>query len=374
MPDGVSLVGSGEMQGGKLPTGFKPQTETKIVALASLKGDVVTLGDGASLQKLTIADVADRSGNAVGVRSRAPFDSVTASIVECEIVNPSEGGGNVDGPEGGGIVVMTRNPGGPAAPRPDTGARVELSMSRSIVRSAKGASALFAINSASAGRLDIHLTENRFEGRLDVVGGIPRGDEVTGAEIAIHSSDNLYAPLVPFPNAWTIVGGSSPPPFFPSGPGASSGHVRVDSSGDRIEKTVLGIMAMASRRFGMQFGPNSDNRVVLNVRALTLKTIAAEGVRPADFVLAGAASMGPGPDPELSEFPPGDRNVVSVLLRDTKGSRRRANSYADVSGPRFPWNVGIGNRLEFFGTTVEFANSNSQINPAPPDKFFINPA
>ena len=373
VPDGVTLIGSGVMQGGPPPTGFKQGTETKIIALPALAGDVVTLGDGASLQKLTVADVAGRSGNAVSVRSRDPFDSVTASIVECKIVNPSAGGGNVDGPEGGGIVVMTRNPGGPAAPKADTGATVKLSMSRSIVRSAKGAPALFAINSASAGRLDIHLKENRFEGRLDVVGGIPRGDEVTGAQIAINSAGNLYAPIVPFPNAWSTVGGSSPPPFFPSGPGASSNHVRVDSTGDQIEKTVLGIMAIASRHFGTQFGPNFDNHVLLNVRGLTLSTIAAGDAHPADLVLAGAASMALAPD-SPPEFLPGDRNVVSMLLWHSSGSGRRENGYANVSGPRLPWNLGVGNRLEFFGSAMAFATSNSQIDPAPPDKFFIDRA
>jgi hypothetical protein len=367
VPDGVSLVGSGVMQGGTLPTGFKQQTETKIVALASLKGDVVTLGDSASLQKLTVADVADRSGNAVSVRSRDPFDSVAASIVQCEIVNPNVAGGDASGPTGGGIVVMTRNPGGAAAPQPDTGARVMLSMSRSIVHSIAGAPALFAINSASSGRLDIHLTENVFEGRLDVVGGVPRGDEVSGAEIAIHSADNLYQPLVPFPNAWSVVGGSSPPPSFPSGPGASSNHVRIDSSGDQIKNTVLGILALGSRRFGTQFGPNFDNRVLLNVQALALST--PDG--SADFLLAGAASMAPDP-----EFPPGDRNVLSVLLQHSSGSRSgpRANGYANVSGPELPSNLGVGNRLEFLGTAMEFANSNSQIDRPPPGVFFTGSA
>jgi hypothetical protein len=371
VPDGVTLIGSGVMQGGTPPTGFKQHTETKIVVLASLKGDVVTLGDNASLEKLTVEDVAGRSGNAVSVRSRDPIDSVMATIIECQIVNPNKPAGDESGPTGGGIVVMTRNLGGPAAPKPDTGARVKLSMSRSIVRSAKGAPALFAINSASAGRLDIYLTENRFEGRLDVVGGIPRGDEVTGAEIAIHSADNLYQPLVPFPNAWSIVGGSSPPPFFPSGPGASSNHVRVDSSGDQIKNTVLGILAFGSRRFGTQFGPNFDNRVLLNVQALALSTITADG--SADFLLAGAASVAMGPD-FPPEFPPGDRNVVSLLLQHSSGSGPRENGYADVSGPRLPWNLSIGNRLELLGTAMEFANSNSQIDPAPPVEFFTDPA
>jgi hypothetical protein len=73
------------------------------------------------------------------------------------------------------------------------------------------------------------------------------------------------------------------------------------------------------------------------------------------------------PDPE---FPPGDRNVLSVLLRKTKGSRGgpRANEYKDVSGPT--WNIGVGNRLEFVGSVVAFAQSNKDIDPPPPCRFF----
>ena len=366
VPDGVSVEGSGVMQGGGLPTGFEPGTETAIVALPRLTGDTVTLSNGASLRALIVRqDVNDHSGNAVSVGSRRPSDSVSATIVECEIVNPNEQSGGPDGPTGGGIAVLTRNRGGAAAPAPDEGAEVTLSMRRSIVHSPGDVPAVFAINSARNGRIGLRLDRNVIGGRLDAAGGVSRGDLVTGATLTIDSTGNLYAPETASPG-WTIVGGSSPPNPAIGTTGASSNTVRIGSTGDRIDGAPVGIQAFGGQRIGTEFGPSSDNRVQLVIAGLTLRTVAAD--EPAsDFVLAGAASFC---FCESSERP-GDRNVVRVSLRDSTGSGPRDNVYENVLGPTLPRNFGTGNRLEFAGTPAAFAASNHDIDPAPDARFFV---
>jgi len=362
VPDGVTLEGGGVMQGAVLPRGFQPGTETTIVALPELTGDVVTLGNGASLRRLSVADAEGRDGNAVGVLSRRIGDSVSASIVECEVVQPNFAAGNSDGPTGGGIEVFTRNLQGPAGPPPETDASLSLSLERSIVRTPNDGRAVFAINSASRARIALDLSHNVIAGTLDVAGGISRGDAVTDAAITLVSAGNLYAPPAESQNGWTITGGATPPFAF-GGPGASHNHVRVDSTGDRIEGVPGGILASGARRFSANIGPSSDNAVELRLTGLTLSTMES------DFVLAGARSESF--DPAVKpEFGPGDRNTLTVLVRNSTGSGQRANVYANVLGPMQPMNFGTGNRLAFVGTPAEFAESNVGIVPPPPAKFF----
>jgi hypothetical protein len=367
VPDGVSVEGSGVMQGAGLPTGFKPGTETAIVALPRLTGDTVTLNNGASLRALIVRqDINDHSGNAVSVGSRRPSDSVSATIVECEIVNPNGPSGGPDGPTGGGVAVLTNNRSGAAAPAPDEAAEVTLAMRRSIVHSPGDAPAVFAINSARNGHIGLRLDLNVIGGRLDAAGGVSRGDLVTGASLTIDSAGNLYSPETASPG-WTIVGGSSPPNPAIGTAGASSNVVRIGSTGDRIDGAPVGIRAFGGQRLGTEFGPSSDNRVELVIAGLALRTVAADG--PAsDLVLAGAASMCACESPE---FRAGDRNVVRVSLRDSTGSGPRDNVYANVLGPTPPGNLGAGNRLAFAGTPAAFAASNHDIDPAPDASFFV---
>ncbi len=368
VPDGVSLEGAGVMLGSGLPTGFRSGSEARILALSELNGDVVTLGNGASLRGLVVEDVGGRSGNAIAVGSRWPADSVTASIVECEIVNPNRASGTADGPTGAVVAVLTRNPAAADPPGPHVSAVVALSMRRSIVRATGGGRALFAINSAPQGRLDIQLAENLVAGALDVVGGVSRGDEVTEAAITIDSRANLYAPTTVSPSAWSIIGGSSLP-FSDFGTfGASSNQVRVDSTDDRIEGVPTAIAAFGGRRLGLVFGLSSNNSVELDLRGLTLKTLEAGGAG-ADFQLAAAASFAQGSG---GEFPAGNDNTLTVLVRDATGSGPRANLYEDVFGPLLPQNFGSGNRLEFVGTAAAFEESNRDIEPAPPETFFTD--
>jgi hypothetical protein len=92
VPEKATLQGAGDMLGGDLPSGFEPRTETKIVALPSFDGDLLRLRNHASLRGLVIEDALGRSGNAIAVVSRGLGDSVSASILECEIVNPNTAG------------------------------------------------------------------------------------------------------------------------------------------------------------------------------------------------------------------------------------------------------------------------------------------
>src|SRR4051812_22300186 len=107
VPDGATLEGEGRMVGGVSPVGFAPGGVTAIVAASGLDGDVLRLGNGASLRNLKVEDVLrgpNRAGNVIGVVSRREWDVVAASIVDCEILNPNAGGPpGPDGPTAGGI-------------------------------------------------------------------------------------------------------------------------------------------------------------------------------------------------------------------------------------------------------------------------------
>jgi hypothetical protein len=141
IPDGATLEGEGVMLIAGSPAGFVPATITRIVALSSVERDLLTLGSNASLRGLVIEDIprpvrgADfsRLGNAIAVGSTDPGSSTSASIVECEIVNPNPTQpGGPDGPNGGAIAA-SRSTARSATLRPRTRARS--SRSRSGVRS-----------------------------------------------------------------------------------------------------------------------------------------------------------------------------------------------------------------------------------------------
>src|SRR6266511_2122399 len=113
VPDQATLVGEGVMgfDESGLPTGFEASGRTLLRATAALAGDVLTLGDGATLRGLVIEDLAGRPvGNPVAVVSRAAGDFISAHIEECEIINPNPSMVTGQGPSGRGLVVITSNP------------------------------------------------------------------------------------------------------------------------------------------------------------------------------------------------------------------------------------------------------------------------
>jgi hypothetical protein len=165
VPDRATLVGEGVMtfdESGR-PTEFEPAGRTLLRATAALVGDVLTLGDGATVRGLAIEDVVGRlvAGNAVAVVSRAAGDFVSPRIERCEIINPNPALAQRQGPTGRGLVVISRNP---DLEPPHEGAVLRVQMTQSIVRSPGAGSGVFAINFASHAEIRLDLESN-------VVGG-----------------------------------------------------------------------------------------------------------------------------------------------------------------------------------------------------------
>jgi hypothetical protein len=351
VPDGVTLEGDGVMVIGPdgRPTGFEPGTESTLRVSGSFNGHVLTLGHGSVIRGLRLVDLANpaapplaRTGNVVFVGSRAPGDTIAASILECEIVSPNRGGFTDDGPMGHGIAAITLNPGLGAPPAAHEDAQVSVSVRRSIVRANTGA-AVFATNFAARSRVVLRLDGNRLEGYLVATGGVSRPDAVTGSVTSVESRRNLYLRAGFDRHGWLLLGASTSPHFLDATtPGASRNQLYLESVDDRIEGFRYGIQSAAARRLSAQSAPLDDNHVDLRLQGTRIVT---PGEGDADFVLQAALSEtgqagGPG------EFAAGDRNVLRLQMSGVTGSGSRRNIFADVVGPVQPANFGTGNRLE----------------------------
>ena len=365
VPDGVVLDGEGVMLGRPMPDGFRAGTETRIVAdpAGSFEGDLLTLGNGVTIRDLVIEDLAGRRGNVVAIYSRHPGDSLAASIVQCEIINPNVSSLDLDGPVGRAVVVLTRNRQLGAPPDPDTGAAVTATLTGSIIRSTSGGSAIFAINFAAGGNVTVMATANRVHGSVDATAGVSRPDEVTSAQTTLISQGNLYSWLAGTAPAWAIIGGSSVPVAGFVAPGASGNVNRFTSVGDRIDGFRMGIFAAAARRQNLTSDENSDNVVDLRMTELRIRTT---GSGAADLILHGARA-------ENGQYTPGNNNVLRVTMIGVTGSGTRANSYAHEQGPAGPQNLGTGNRLEIRSSKFVFGLLNPGIVPAPAAEFFLVP-
>jgi hypothetical protein len=378
VPDGATLVGSGRMRldDSGLPAGFEDGTATTIYVAVGFEGNVLTLGHGSALQGLRIVDLANtealpnrRRGNVVFVGSRAPADTVTASVVACELANPNAVGFSDVGPHGHGVVALTLNPSLGAPPVAHEGALVSVRVQGSIVRTSTGA-AIFANNFAARGNVRLRLDGNRFEGFLTVGAGVSRPDAVTDAVTSVESRRNLYQRAAQQRVGWLLLGGSTSPHFLEAGiPGASRTTLRVDSVDDRIEGFRHGIEAAAARRIGAQSSMLSDNRLELRLQGLRIATV---GDGAADAVLSGALSEAerwttPG------EFPAGDRNVLQVEMTGVQGSGPRRNVFGAVLGPAQPSNFGTGNQVMFVGSAAEFRRGNPGVDPGPGAETFVGP-
>ena len=354
VPDGATLEGEGVMVIGPdgLPAGFEPGTESTLRVSGGFNGHVLTLGHGSAIRGLRLLDLANpaaqppvRSGNVVFVGSRAPGDTIAASVVECEIVSPNRGGFTDAGPIGHGIAAVTLNPGLGAPPAAHEGAQLSVSVRRSIVRANTGA-AVFANNFAARSGVTLRLEGNRFEGYLVVTAGVSRPDAVTGSVTSVESRRNLFTRSGFDRHGWLLLGGSSSPHFLDAAiPGGSRNRLHVDSVDDRIEGYRFGIQAAAARRLSAQSAPLDDNHVELSLQGTR---IATRGEDAADMVLQAALSEtgqagGPG------EFPAGDRNVLRLQMSGVAGSGLRRNVFADVVGPVQPANFGTGNQLQVVG-------------------------
>jgi hypothetical protein len=356
VPDRAVLVGEGVMSFDEsgLPAGFEPSGRTLLRATAALAGDVLTLGDGATVRGLAIEDVPGRlmPGSAVSVVSRAAGDFVSARIEECEMINP-----NLPGGISRGLVVITRNP---DLEPPHEGAVLRAQMMRSIVRSPRGGFGVFAINFASHSEVRLELESNVVGGGLNASGGTGTPDDVTEASTIIESSHNLYRSDSPVPTAigWTLFGGAdSPLPLIVS-EASTFNTLRMHSMGDTLAGFASGIVAAGGRRVKALSGTISSNRVELNIHGTLLQTTTA------DLRLSGASSL-----PSALGVSTGDENTVHVLLNQATGSGARANQYAHSSTASMG-NPGVGNQLEIVGNANSFDQTNQNFFPPPPAEFF----
>lgn len=362
VPDGAILQGKGVMLGEDFPTGIDPLTESAIVAAPGFVGDLLTLGDGSRISRLVIRQVEGSAGNAVVLGSRAPKDSVSATIWKCEIINPNAPGAGPQGPTGRGVVVIARNPNIAADPPPHDGADLKLSMRHSVVRSPGGASAIFGINFASEASVKLILKNNALGGGLDIAAGVSRGDLVRDSSTDIRSFDNLYFAEEGFtpPFGVRLLGGSDAP--IPMGwPGGEFNYAGFRSRNDVIDGFALGVYAVAGNRFMPENDVSIGNIVELRLNDLVLNSL------DADFVFWGAYSEG-------DDLEAGASNFLSVFGRGIQGSGAGPNRYqwiGPVISASADWSGQYGNRLAFLGSARDFLMSNSNLNPFPHPSYFV---
>jgi hypothetical protein len=352
VPDGATLVGEGVMifdQSG-LPTGFDPIGRTLLRATATLAGNILTLGNGATIRGLAIQDVVGRlvPGSGVAVLSRAAGDFISARIEECEIVNPNPRANSR------GLEVMTQNP---DLEPPHEGAVLRVQMARSIVRSPGAADGIFAINFASHSQIELDVESNVVGGALGSAAGVGLPDAVTGASVVIQSSRNLYRSdsLVPTATGWQLFAGADAPIPGIVSQAVTFNTLQMHSLDDTIAGFATGIVASGGRRINALSGTISSNRVELNLHGTLLQTTTA------DLRLSGAQTM--------LGVATGDDNIAHIVIHQATGSGARTNRYVHSAIP--PNGIpGIGNRLEIVGNANAFDQTNQNFVPPPPAEFF----
>ena len=357
VPDNTALIGEGTMvyDDSGLPTGFAPESRTVIAAMLGVAGNFVTLGDGASLQGLVIQDVvrpALTGGSVVTVSSTGPGSSVSAQIVECEIINPNAvTGPGLNGPVGRGLLAQTRNrlsAGGAASHEQSL---VSVHLTHSIIRSPGGGNGIFAINFASGSQIELHLRRNVI-GTLGANGGVSRPDSTVGATTLIQSHGNLYRADIPTPTSigWGLNGGSDAPMLAPLiAEDTVNNKLSMHSVDDRIEGFGRAIVATGGVRMSALAGAIASNEMELILEGTRLASTTS------DLELLGARNgMG------LA-----DGNELRVTMHNVIGSGPRANTYRDAVS-----NLGTGNRLIIAGNLNAFSRTNEAILPLPGAQFF----
>ena len=363
VPDNATLVGEGEMifdDSGR-PTGFAPEGRTVLRSSPTLAGDVLTLGDGATLRGLVIEDAPGRTGgNQVVVSSRAAGDFLSVVLERIEIVNPNPAGIAPSGPTGAALVAMTRNPNLGQDPPAHEGAVIEVEMRRSIVRASSRGTGVFAINFAAHSDIRLALHRNVIAGGVISTGGVSRPDAVTESTVSIESLRNVYWNESGLPGllGWNLLGGAGSPAF----PSASStlNRLQILSREDTIQGFQVGVLAIGGQRYLAGSQPTSSNRLEMDLHGLRVQTTTEP--LAADLRLFGARS-------QVDGVSPGDGNTLSVVLRKSTGSGPRANVYSHSSSPSMG-DLGVGNQLEIVGTEKTFVRSNDGFDPIPPAEFF----
>jgi hypothetical protein len=377
VPDGVTLEGEGDMEfdDARLPTGFATATRTTLRMTANIAGNMLTLGNGVTVRKLAVEDLAGRTGNAIGIMSRNNNDSIYATLDENEIIDPNPHTVVPAGPAGCGVAIVTQNPNMGNAPAPHDASALNVRITRSLIRSATTGTGcgVFAFNFSSLSSVSVALTGNVIGGGMIASGGVSRPDAVHDSRTGIQSHRNLYRnesanPCVPARLGWNVqAGAGTPVPLVIAA--TERNALTIHSQDDRIEDFTTGVFAAGGRRFfgPPTAGPSSDNAAELRLIGTTISTPSCSaGTLVADVRLAGAIVAN-------SSLAPGDGNTLRVLIRSVTGSGLRSNLYADVLGPAGPVAAafqGIGNRLEIDGSPRAFGQTNTSIEPAPPAEFF----
>ena len=363
VPDDATLVGEGEMifDESGLPTGFAADGRTVLRSTPTLVGDVLTLGDGATLRGLVVEDAPGRpGGNQVVVSSRAAGDFLSAVLDKVEIVNPNPAGIVPAGPTGSALVVMTRNPNLGQDPPAHEGAVLRVEMRRSIVRASSRGTGVFAINFAAHSEIRLLLHRNVIGGGVIATGGVSRPDAVTGSTVSIESIRNVYSNQSGLPGllGWNLLGGAGSPAF----PSASStlNRLQLLSREDTIQGFQFGVLAIGGQRYLAGSGPSSSNRLEMDLHGLRVQTTAEP--LAADLRLFGARSL-------VNGVSPGDENTLRLVLRKSTGSGPRANAYSHSSTPSMG-DLGVGNQLEIVGSENAFSRSNDGFDPIPSAEFF----
>ena len=371
VPDGATLAGEGEMllDDSGLPTGFAAGTRTTIRLTANISGDVLTLGDGASVRNIAVEDLPGRVGSVIAIDSRSAGDSVSATITEVEITNPNAHTIVLSGPSGCGVTVLTQNP--------HTGAAVSATMTRSLIHSPSTGTGcgVFAFNFAPLASLSVNLADNVIGGGMIANGGVSRPVSVHDSKTVVQSRGNLYRDDSPSASAcasnhlaWNLAGGSGVPAPIQIGE-TSRNILQLHSQDDRIEGFARAILATAGRRFFAlpTAGPVTGNTLDLELIGATISTLSCGGASfVSDFRLAGALVTN-------ASVAPGDGNTMRAVFRNVTGSGTRSNTYGDVLGPTGPLSPslqGTGNLLEFAGNPKSFKQTNRDIDPAPPSTLF----
>jgi hypothetical protein len=237
---------------------------------------------------------------------------------------------------------------------------------RSVIQAPRS-NALFIINFAPRGQVEVVVRDSRLAGVLSAAGGASLKDPVTRARTTFRSSRTDYVAGQFTRFGWQLVGGSGRPhPGATTSPGTHDSELRVTSDGDRILGFNTGILAVAGRRVGNLSGPSSGNRLDLDLRGLTIRT---EGEGAADLRWYGAMSETPLGGGE--RLPPGENNILVARITGSRGSGPRANDFDHLDGPAGPdHDPAAGNLLVVEGSPAAFLRENRDLGPGPDEQFF----
>jgi hypothetical protein len=336
---------------GGLPTGIDP-ARSRLMAAPTLIGELVRLNDGVSLSRIVVEGIPGQGANVVVLGSTAPGSSASATIEDCEIINPNPSSGNRDGPIGRSMLVWT-------LPEIHPNSKLELTVRTSLLKGQ--GNALFAVNFSAQCNINIDLERCVMGGGLNASGGASRPNPVTQSSTLIHSHKNEYRSFDQWPiefAAWNLNGGSNSP--LPDSKGTAENFLRIESRDDSLHGFNLGIYAAGGARGSANGDPVNGNRLEIDLQNTTLSS------NQADMSVVAALTGN-------ANLTPGDNNHLDLTVQHVTGSARPCG-YHDAAlqdgTPLAPAVAGTGNRLRIAGTPQTFAQQTNGITPVPGADFF----